>query len=209
MTLVTGAPVGNVIDQEEIYIEGAPWVYYQDADASLLNNPDEDNFFYGLSGTTANPVYSLACYEDVSLGEDVTVNAVRCDKVGDKAIIQKRNRLEFSLALSSIFPLTTTKAILKGGTVTENAPFEKMGLGPINNNLYYHVYLPKVYDEDAGDYVSITIHRAQFVDAFEIAMVSGNKWMIGGITIAGLIDETKPSDQQFATIIRYDPSALP
>lgn len=208
MSLLTGTPEGNVISQEEIYVEGAPWIYYQNADADLLHNPDADNFYWNLSGTVSNPVYSLACYEDVSLSEDVTVNQVRCDKVGDKAIIQKRNRLELSLALSSIFPLTTTKPILKGSPVTTSAPFEKMGIGQINNNLYFHVYLPKVYDEDAGDYVSITMHRAQFVDAFDIAMVSGDKWMIGGIAIAGLIDENMPAGQEFATIIRYDPSAI-
>lgn len=208
MALITGTPEGNVISQEEIYIEGAPWIYYQREEANLLHNPDGDNFYWGLSGTSTYPVYSLACYEDVSLGEDVTVNAVRCDKVGDKAVIQKRNRLEVSLALSTIFPLTTVKPILKGSAVTTSAPFEKMGLGQINNNLYYHVYLPKVYDEDAADYVSFTIHRAQFVDAWNIAMVSGDKWMVGGITIAGLIDETKPAGQEFATVIRYDPSAV-
>lgn len=208
MALITGTPEGNVISQEEIYIEGAPWIYYQREEANLLHNPDGDNFYWGLSGTSTYPVYSLACYEDVSLGEDVTVNAVRCDKVGDKAVIQKRNRLEVSLALSTIFPLTTVKPILKGSAVTTSAPFEKMGLGQINNNLYYHVYLPKVYDEDAADYVSFTIHRAQFVDAWNIAMVSGDKWMVGGITIAGLIDETKPAGQEFATVIRYDPSAI-
>lgn len=208
MSLVTGTPEGNIIEQDEIFVEGAPWIYYQRQEAGLLHDPDGDNFHWGLSGTSTYPVFSLACYEDVSLGEDVTVNAVRCDKTGDKAVIQKRNRLELSLALSTIFPLTTTKPIIKGSAVTTSAPFEKMGLGTINNNLYYHVYLPKVYDEDEGDYVSITIHRAQFVDAFNIAMVSGDKWVVGGISIAGLIDESKPAGQEFATIIRYDPSAI-
>lgn len=208
MALVTGTPEGNVISQDEIYIEGAPWIYYQRQEAGLLHDPDGDNFHWGLSGTSTYPVYSLACYEDVSLSEDVTVNAVRCDKVGDKAMIQKRNRLEFSVALSTIFPLTTSSPLLKASAVTENAPFEKMGIGNINNNVYYHVYLPKVYDEDNADYVSITIHRAQFVDAWDIAMVSGDKWVVGGITIAGLVDEDKPSGQEFATVIRYDPSEI-
>lgn len=208
MSLLTGTPEGNVIDQDDIYIEGAPWIYYQRQEADLLHNPDGDNYYWGLSGTSVHPVYSLACYEDVALGEDVTVNAVRCDKSGDKAMIQKRNRLEVSLSLSTLFPLTTTAPILNAATPTSSTPFEKMGIGNINNNVYYHVYLPKVYDEDTGDYVSFTIHRAQFVNAWNIAMVSGNKWMLGGINIAGLVDDSKPAGQEFATVIRYDPSAI-
>lgn len=208
MPLVTGTPEGNVIAQDEIYIEGAPYVYYQDYAADYLLNPDGDGYYYGLSGTSVYPVYELACYEDVALADDVTVNSVRCDKVGDKAVIQKRNHLVFTLALSSLFPLTTTSPIIRGSTPTSSTPFEKMGIGPINNNAFYHVYLPKVYDEAAFDYVSITIHKAQFVDAWTIAMVSGDKWMLGGIAIWGLVDDTMPAGQEYATIIRYDPSAI-
>lgn len=208
MALITGTPEGNIVSQDEIYIEGAPYVYYQDADADYLHNPDGDTYYWGLSGTTAYPVYSLACYEDVALADDVTVNSVRCDKIGDKAVIQKRNHLVFTLALSSLFPLTTTSPIIRGSTPTSATPWEKMGLGPIDNSNYYHVYLPKVYDENAADYVSITIHRAQFVDAWTIAMVSGDKWMLGGIAIWGLVDDTMPAGQEYATIIRYDPSAI-
>lgn len=208
MALITGTPLGNVVSQDEIYLEGAPWIYYQDYEANLLFNPDGDDFYYGLSGTAAYPVYSLACYEDVELGTDITVNEVRCDKVGDKATIQKLNRLELTLSLSSIFPLTTSAPIIRAGTVTSSGGIEKVGIGPINNNQYYHVYLPKVYDEAAADWVSITIHRAQFTDAWALAMPSGDKWMITGITIWGLADDTKPSAQQFATILRRDPSAI-
>jgi hypothetical protein len=210
MALVTGAAIGNVISQDtEIYIEGAPWIYMQDYNADYLNPPDSDGYYWGMSGTTTYPVYSLACYEDVGLGEDLTVNAIRCDKFGDTAVIQKLNHLEFTFALSTLFPLTTTRPILRGSTVFTSAGLEKMGIGPINNNQYWRLYLPKVYDEDVGDYVSITIHRVQFVDAWTIAMPSGDKWMIGGITAWGLADESLPTAQQFATIIRSDLSALP
>lgn len=208
MALKTGTPEGNIVQQDEIYVEGAPYIYYQDEDADLLNNPDDDGYYWGLSGTTENPVYELACYEDVALADDLTVNAVRCDKIGDKAVIQKRNHLALTLALSSLFPLTTTAPIIRGSTPLSSSPWEKMGVGPVNNSDYWHVYLPKVYDEDAADYVSITLHRAQFVDAWTIAMVSGDKWMLGGIAIWGLIDDTKPAGQEYATIIRYDPSAI-
>ncbi len=210
MALVTGTPQGNVVSQDtEIYLEGAPWIYMQDYEADYLNNPDGDGYYWNFSGTTAYPVYSLACYEDVGLGQDLTVNAIRCDKFGDTAVIQKLNHLEFAFALSTLFPLTTTRPILRGSTVFTSSGLEKMGVGPINNNQYWRLYLPKVYDEDVGDYVSITIHRVQFVDAWTIAMPSGDKWMIGGITAWGLADEGLPTAQQFATIIRSDLSAIP
>ena len=211
MALVTGAAIGNIVEQDsEILVEGAPWIYLQDYQADHLNNPDGDGYYWGLSGTTTYPVYSLACYEDVGLGEDLTVNAVRCDKVGDLAVIQKLNHLEFTFALSTLFPLTTSRPILRGSEVFVDQVngLEKMGIGPINNAQFWRLYLPKVYDEDNGDYVSITIHRVQFVDAWTIAMPSGDKWMIGGITAWGLVDEDLPSAQQFATIIRADLSAI-
>ena len=211
MALVTGAAVGTIVDQDtEILIEGAPWIYLQDYQAPYLFSPDDDGFYWGMTGTPTYPVYSLACYEDVALGQDLTVNAVRCDKFGDLAVIQKLNHLEFTFALSTLFPLTTSRPILRGSEVFTDpvAGLEKMGIGPINNALFWRLYLPKVYDEDAADYVSITIHRVQFVDAWTIAMPSGDKWMVGGITAWGLADQSLPTAQQFATIIRSDLSAL-
>ncbi len=207
--LLTGVPEGNIIQQDEIFIEGAPYVYYQDINANLLNDPDGDGFHWGLSGTTAEPVYELSCYEDVSLADDLTVNAVRCDQVGDRAVIQKRNHLTFSFSLSSLFPLTAISPLIRGGTVTETGAFEKMGIGPINNNAYYHVYLPKVYDDATGDLLTITLHRAAFVDAWTIAMVSGDKWMLGGIAAWALATNNTAAGQEFATVIRQDPSAIP
>jgi len=211
MALLTGTPEGTIVTQEEVFIEGAPYIYYQDYDAPLLFNPETVggvDFYWGLSGTAAYPVYELACYEDVALADDLTVNSVRCDQVGDRAVIQKRNHLVFTFSLSALFPLTTIKPIIRGSAVTTSTDWEHMGIGTINNNLYYHVYLPKVYDEDAADWVSITIHRAQFVDAWTIAMVSGDKWMLGGIALWALSDSTMPSGQEFATITRFDRSAL-
>jgi hypothetical protein len=208
MTLITGAPIGNVILQDEVYIEGAPWIYYQDARAEELNHPDSDGFYHSLSGTAVYPVYGLACYEDVQLGADMTVNSVRCDKVGDKTAIQKLNHLELNFALSSLFPLTTLSPIIRGSAVTVVTDLEKMGIGPINNNIYYHIYLPKVYDEVAADYVTITMHRAQFVNPWTLAMPSGNKWMLGGIAAWGFADDAKPAGQEFATIIRRDADLL-
>jgi len=206
MPLVTGTPQGTITAQDEIYIEGAPYVYYQDYDGPTL--VDGDGYYWGLSGTAAYPVYQLACYEDVSLGSDVTVNAIRCDNIGDKDVIQKLNHLEFTLTLSSLFPLSVLRHILRGSAVTLSGEVEKMGIGPINNNQYYTVYLPKVYDDDTGDWVSITIHKAKFVDAWTINMPSGDKWTVTGVTVWGFADDTKTAGQEFATVIRADPSAL-
>jgi hypothetical protein len=208
MPLSTGIPEGNVLSQDEIFVEGAPYIYYQNADASLLHTPDGDGFYWGLSGTSTYPVYALACYEDVSLSDDLQINSVRCDQVGDRAVIQKRNHLVFSFSLSSLFPLANTSPLIRGSTVTTSAPLEKMGLGTINNNIFYHIYLPKVYDSVANDFVSITLHRAQFVDPWTIAMVSGDKWMLGGISAWALAATNTASGQEFATVIRYDPSAI-
>ena len=210
MALLTGTPEGNVISQaDNIFLEGAPWIYYQDREADPLNNPDGDGFYWGMSGTSTYPAYALACYEDVSLGEDLTVNAIRCDKSGDTGVIQKRNHLEFAFTLSTLFPLTTISNVMKTGAgVTTSAPFEKVGIGEIDNNQYYRVWAPKVYDQTNGDYLSITIHKAQFVNAFNISMQSGDRWQIGGIELWGFADDNRPDAQKFATIIRYDPSAI-
>lgn len=54
--LVTGTPIGNLESAEDIYLEGAPTIYFQDATASPLSNPDSDGFYWGLSGTTTFPV---------------------------------------------------------------------------------------------------------------------------------------------------------
>ncbi len=208
MALLTGTPEGNVQSQTELWLEGAPYIYYQDARIDPLHNHDSDNYYWGMSGTTTYPAYALACYEDVALADDLTVNAIRCDQVGDRGVIKKRNHLVFTFSLSSLFPLANISPLMRGDAVTTNAPLEKMGLGQVDNAIYYRIYLPKVYDDAAYDWVSITIHRCQFVDPWTIAMVSGDKWMLGGISAWGLADDTKPAGQEFATIIRYDPSLI-
>lgn len=210
MTLLTGVPLGNIVTQDELFIEGAPYIYYQAFEANLLNRPDANGFYWGLSGTTTYPVYELACYEDVSLADDLTINAVRCDQIGDRDVIMKRNHLVFSFSLSSLFPLTSTTALIRGGAVTTSASpdRESMGLGPINNAQAYHIYLPKVYDDLTGDLLIISLPRAKFVDPWTIAMVSGDKWMLGGISAWALATSITAAGQEFATIIRQDPSLL-
>jgi len=209
MGLSTGTPLGTIIAQEDLYIEGAPYIYFQDAQAGELNTPDAQGFYWGLSGTSVYPVYNLGCVQDVSLGEDVTMNMVRCDTVGDKDAIQKRNHLEVTLSITTILPLTVLYHILKASVPTQSGGMlEEMGIGSINNSRNYHVYMPKVYDEDVGDYLAITLHKAKFVDAFTIGMKQGEPWQITGIKLFAFADTTKPDAQSFATIIRADASAI-
>ena len=130
MALVTGTPLGTIEAQEDIYLEGAPWLYFQEKEGGYYeHNPDSDGFYWGLSGTTEKPVYQVGCYEDVSWSEDVTTNTVRCDAIGDKSVVSKRNYLDLRLTLSSLLPLTVLKHMIHGGPVTETAgATEKMGI---------------------------------------------------------------------------------
>lgn len=210
MGLLTGTPQGTIVSQEEVYIEGAPYIYYQDYSATELNHPDSEGYYWGLSGTATYPVYALGCYSDVTLGEALTMNVVRCDNVGDKSIVQKRDHLELNLTIQTMFPLTSLSPLIKASapTVNASANTEKMGIGQINNNTFYHFYLPKVYDEDTGDYLIMQLHKAKIVDAFSLAMTSGDNWKLSGIKIYAFADDTKPSAQSFATVVRWDASAL-
>ena len=207
--LVTGVPVGNISAQDEIYVEGAPYLYFQDSEADPLNNPDGDGYYWNLSGTSSYPVFRLGCIQDVSLTEGLTINQVRCDTIGDKATIQRRDYIEFAFSFTSMFPLSALRHLLKlGNAPTSSSGVEKVGIGGINNNLFYLFYAPKVYDEETGDFVAIHLHKGQFVEAFTLNMRSGEPWMVDGIKIRGYADESKPSPQRFGTILRADASAI-
>ena len=210
MALVTGTPAGNVDTQEGIYVEGAPNIYFQDYTATPLFNPDGNGFYWGMSGTTAYPAYEIGCPSDVALTENLTINDVRCDTVGAVDTVQQRNYVEFTFTLQSFFPLQVLRHILKGGSaVTEADPVQIMGLGAINNDQRWMVYAPKVYNTDVGDYFVIHIHKAKFVDAWTWNMPFGANWNLTGIRLRGYADTTKPANQQFATIMRSDLSAVP
>lgn len=208
--LVTGAPVGNIDAQEELYISDAPYLYFQDATANPLNNPDGDGFYWNLSGTSTYPVYRVGCIQDVSLTEGLTINQVRCDTIGDKDTIQRRDYIEFAFTFTSMFPLSALRHMLKlGSAPTVGTGYEKQGIGSISNTQFYMFYAPRVYDDVAGDFVAFHLHRAKFVEAFTLNMRSGEPWMVEGIRIRAYADENKPAAQKFATIVRGDLSALP
>ena len=209
MSLTTGTPLGSITQQEELYIEGAPYLFIQDSNATPQFNPDARGYYWGMSGTVAYPVSQIGCVLDVSLTEGLTVNDVMCDTVGVKDTIQKRNYIELNLTIQSAFPLSVLAKMLNLSPATVTTGLEEVGIGGINNNQKYMVYLPKVYDEDVGDYIVIHLHKAKFVDAWTIGMKSGEPWKITGIKIRAYSDDTKPSVQRFGNFIRSDKSALP
>ena len=208
MALVTGTPQGVITSQEELYIEGAPYIYFQNAVANPRYNPDVDGYYWGMTGSASNPVYNIGCVQDVSLTEDVTLNSVRCDTVGDKDAIQKRNHLEVNLTILSQYPLAVLAQMMNLSTPLLVGKLEKVGIGAISNTKNWMVYMPKVYDEDAGDYILIHLHKAKFVDAWTIDMRQGESWQLTGIKLWAFADDTKPAAQKFGVFVRADPSAL-
>jgi hypothetical protein len=208
MALITGTPLGSLTQQEDLFIEGAPTVFFQDYTANPLFNPDSDGFYWNMSGTTSYPVYQIGCLTDVSFADNLTINDVLCDNVGVKATIQQRNYLEFTMTVQSFFPLSVLTHLLKGGTVTETAPTEKFGFGQVNNAQYWMVYAPKVYDTSVGDYVWLHLNRCQFVDAFTVNMTFGTPWQAAGIKLRAFVDENKPAAQYFGMFGRADVSVI-
>lgn len=206
--LVTGTPLGNVVSQEDLYIEGAPYIYIQDYQANPLHNPDGDSYYWGMSGTSTYPVDNLGCVLDVSLTEGMTMNDVRCDTVGTKDTIQRRDYVELNLTISSLFPLSISSKVMNLSPATVGSGTEKVGIGGVNNTQKYMVYMPRVYDETTGDYILIHLHKAKFVDAWTVEMRQGEAWQLTGLKIRAYADDTKPSAQRFGVFIRADASAL-
>lgn len=215
MALVTGTPAGLVSQQSDIYIDSAPPIFFQHNDAGtgagsvgLLNAPDANGFYWGLSGTTNNPVYQLGCIENVQLQGNITMTSIRCDTTGDRGAIQKLSYIDITANLKTLLPLATLRQIIRGGAVTTvSGATEQFGIGQPDNSKYYYVWMPAVYDPEAGDYLALTGFRAQFVDSWQLAFAYGQPATIG-IAIRLFADDTKPADQLFASVIRADPSAI-
>jgi len=208
MAITTGSPIGSLTSQEEIYLEGAPYIFFQDARANPLFNPDASGFYWNMSGTSTYPVYEVGCPVDVSFADNLTINDVMCDTVGVKATIQQRNYVEFSFSLQSFFPFSVISKMLRFGTPVDSSPKSQMGIGPVNNDQFWHVYTPKVYNSDVGDYLWMYFHRAQFVDAFNIAMTYGTPWRAEGLKLRAYADTTKPEAQRFGSWGRSDLSVI-
>jgi len=208
MALITGSPQGTTISQEELYFDGAPNVYFQDYSAAPLNNPDADGYYWNMSGTPTYPVYELACVTDVSLEEGITSNDVRCDTVGVKSTIQRRDYVDFIFTLHALMPLSVFAKISNYSTADVGTGTEKVGIGTINNNQYWHLYAPKVYNDDAGDFLVVDLHKGQMINPGALQMRYGENW-IKTFTFRSFADTTVPTTQQFGVLFRSDASALP
>lgn len=208
MSLVTGSPIGNVLTQEDVYIEGSPVIYFQDYNATPLKNPDAQGFYWGMSGTSTYPVYEIGCVLDVSLTEGLTMNDVRCDTIGVVDTIQRRDYVEFQFTIQSLLPLSTLRHMMNLGTPVLSTNMEQVPIGGINNSQKYMVYAPKVYDESVGDYLLFHLHKAKFVDAWNLEFAYAEPWKLTGLKLRAYADNTKPSIQRFGVITRSDESAL-
>lgn len=208
MALATGTPLGVITSQEEEYLEGAPYIYFQDNAANPRFNPDAQNYYWNLTGSATYPVYNLGCIQNVSLTEGVTMNDVRCDTIGVKDTIQKRDYVEFNLEILSQLPITVIAKVMNLGTPTTGTGFETVGIPRINNSQRWMVYAPMVYDESAAGWLMFHLHRAKFVDAWTLNMNYGESWILTGVKIRAYADESKPSNQIFGVIRRADPALV-
>jgi hypothetical protein len=217
MPLATGSPVGYQLASEDLFLDSAPYIYYQDARANPLFNPDSDGFYWGLSGTAQSAtgtaiyaVYELGCPKDVTLTEGLTMNDVACDTVGFKGTVQQRNYFEFTVSVQNFFPFDVLSPIMGGGTTTHNITnhTQKMPLGKMNNSIFYHLYAPMIYDATVSDYIWFYFHRCQFIDAWTINMSYGTPWALTGVKFRAFADSTKPSAQLFGMFGRSDLSVV-
>lgn len=210
MSLVTGTPYGTVTLSESIYPTNAPYIYFQDYTPGPYFNPDGEGYYWQLSGTAAYPVFAFECVEGVSFTEGRTLNDVICDNIGVVSTVQARDYVEFQLSVKSLFPFSNLARImnLSAATVNAGANSEKVGIGTINNNQFWQVWAPHVYDTAAPDYMGIQLHKVKFVEAWTVDMPYGTAWSITGLRLRGYADTTKPAAQQFGVMVRFDASAL-
>lgn len=204
MSLTTGSPQGNVVSMEDLYVEGSPYIYFQDYRATPLWHPDADNYYWGMSGTATYGVQAIGCVRSVNLTEGVTMNDVRCDTVGVKDTIQKRDYVEFDLEIISQFPLEVLRHMLNLSAPTLGTGYETVGIGQIDNTQKYMVYAPKVYSEADNKWLMFHLHKAKFVDAWTINFNYGEAWSVTGLKIRAYFDDTKPAGQEFGVIRRAD-----
>jgi hypothetical protein len=205
-SLATGSAVGNVISQEELYLEGSPFIYFQDDRANPLFNPDAQSYYWGLSGTTVYPAYLLGCIQDVSLTQGLTMNDIRCDTIGVKDTIQKRDYVEFDLTILSQLPLTVIRHVMNLSVPSTGTGYETVGIGQIDNTVHYHVYAPKVYSDSAAGWLMFYLHKAKFVDAWTLNMKYGDSCTLTGVKLRAYAKDTMPANQIFGVIRRADPS---
>jgi len=205
----TATPVGPIINAEALYLEGGPNIWMQDWGATYNNNPDSDGFYYGMSGTAAANLFEVGCYDDLQLRDARTETVVKCAAAGIVANMQRRDNFELAFTLKAMLPLSILTKILGGGTVVHNLAeeTEKMPLGVLPQNIFWHVFLSRVYDEDTGDFVAFQFHKVQVVEATPLAMPYGDAWNLQ-VRMMIMADTAKPAAHRFGELLRYDPSVL-
>lgn len=205
----TATPVGPILTSESIYLEGGPTIWMQDWLATYEHNPDGDGAYWGLSGTAAANVAEVGCYDDLQLRDARSETQVKCAAAGIVAVMQRRDNFELAFTLKGLLPLSQLQPFLGGGTVVHNAveESEKMPLGTLPQNTFYHVYMSRVYDETTGDFVAFAFHKVQVVEATPLAMPYGDAWSLQ-VRMMIMADTAKPAAHRFGEIIRYDPSVL-
>jgi hypothetical protein len=163
-----------------------------------------------MSGSAVYNVYEIGCPSALSFTDNLAANDVLCDNLGVIAHIQQRQSIDFSFSIQTMFPLATLRILLKGGPVTKTTAnkTEKFGFGPIDNNQFWHLYTPKVYDETDGDYIWMHFYKCQFVDAWTISTAYGKNWEVTGLKLRAFADATKPAAQTFGVMGRSDASVL-
>lgn len=207
MGLSTGTPNGPYMSQEDMYIEGAPYIFIQSYEAAPLHNPDSLGYHWGMvSGT--HPIKLLGCVSNVQLTESVTMNDVRCDTVGTKDTVQRRDYIELTMDIASLFPISMAADFMNLSTPDISIDTETIGIGDINNQKKWMVYMPKVYDEASNDWLVIHLHKAKFIDAWTISMTLGEPWKVTGVKLRAYADDTKNAKERFGLFKRFDQSAL-
>jgi hypothetical protein len=199
-------PSGTTSEAEDIFLEGGAEVYFGGV---RQHSPDDNGWYWGVTGVVGNPVYHAGCYENLQLSDNMQVSDIRCDTVGMTGQTVRRNFLELTLDVKALFPLSQLRYMLRWSDA-ESVPADEVeyaGIGQVNQQEYYIIYLARVYDEATDDWVSITLHRAQFEHAGALQMRYGEEWVVG-IRIRAFADDSLPSEQQFATVVRYDPSVI-
>ena len=200
------APTGTLNDQEDIYIDGGPDLYFGGVSKY---SPDDNGYYWGISGTADLPVHKVGCYENAQWSDNLTTNAIRCDTIGDVGNISRRNYLELTFDLKALLPLSILRYLLRlSSSLSVPADdAEYAGIGEVNQQEYHKVFFSKIYDTDAGDWLAVTGHRCQFEWSGAMQFRYGQEWMVG-VRCRFFSDEDMPSDQRFATMVRYDPSVI-
>lgn len=205
MALITGTPAGTLTSSESIYPTSAPYIYFQDYTAGPWYNPDAQGYYWQLSGTSSYPVFGLECVEGVTFTEGRTLNDVVCDNIGVVSTTEIRDYVEFQVTVKSIYPLTNLARVMNfTAPTTSSGVYEKAGIGTINNNQFWQVFAPHVYDTANADWFGIHLHKVRFVEAWTLNMPYGDAWTVSGLRLRGYADTSKPASQQFGVMVRFD-----